>query len=299
MAILTPILPIFLPVLPADYFKILCPHNPIVKNKVKLIDMKRCLVLLLLIGNSCVAQRWEAEIMAGVSGYSGDLTEHFFSSKTVGPSAGFNLKYNFDNIILLRGGITWGQILANDKNNRQADLKCRNLNFRTDIVEGNLCVEFNILEPEYFSVYPYLFAGVGIFHFNPYTYDKNGRRTYLQPLGTEGQGLPAYPDRKPYSLTQFCLPFGGGMKINLSERCDFVYEIAGRVLFTDYLDDVSKTYVGTQALMTSSRPKAAELAYRQTDASYPNEGDIRGNSKVKDWYFISGLKLLIRLSKKK
>jgi Domain of unknown function (DUF6089) len=261
--------------------------------------MKRCLVLLLLISNLCFAQRWEAEIMTGASGYKGDLTEHIFTTQTLGPAAGFNLKYNFNDIFILRGGFTKGEVLANDKDNHRQDLKCRNLNFRTNILEGNLCLEVNLFEPDFFSVYPYVFAGVGVFHFNPYTYDKNGNKTYLQPLGTEGQGLPAYPDRKPYSLTQFCLPFGGGMKINLNKKCDLVYEFAGRVLFTDYLDDVSKTYVNTQTLMTNSRPKTAELAYRQTDAPFPSEGDIRGNPKVKDWYFVTGLKLLIRLGKER
>ena len=261
--------------------------------------MKRYFAVLLFIGHSCVAQRWEAEVMAGVMGYSGDLTEHVFSPKSMGPSGGLNLKYNFNDIFLLRGGITWGSVSANDKDNHQADLRCRNLNFRTDILEASVCLEFNLFEPDYFLVYPYLFAGAGLFHFNPYTYDKNGNKTFLQPLGTEGQGLASYPDRKPYSLTQFCLPFGGGMKVKLNKKCDFIYEIAGRALFTDYLDDVSKTYVKTQTLMTNSSPKTAELAYRQTDAPYPSEGDIRGNPKVKDWYFITGLKLLIRLGRQR
>jgi hypothetical protein len=237
--------------------------------------------------------------MAGAAGYNGDLTQQFFSPKSMGPAVGFNLKYNFNDVFILRSGITWGQVSANDKNNQREDLKCRNLNFRTGILEGNLCLEVNLFEPDFFSAYPYLFAGIGIFHFNPYTYDQYGKKTYLQPLGTEGQGLPNYPDRKPYSLTQLCLPFGGGIKVNLTTRCDFVYELAGRILFTDYLDDVSKTYVNTNTLMASSRPKAAELAYRQTTAPYPSEGDIRGNPKIKDWYFISGFKLLIRLGRER
>lgn len=259
--------------------------------------MKRYLVLLLCISNSCIAQRWEAEILAGAAGYKGDLTEHIFSPKSMGPAAGFNLKYNYNDIFIFRGGISWSQVTANDKNNRQADLKSRNLNFHTNILEGNLCLEINLFEPDFFSAYPYVFFGVGIFRFNPYTYDDNGKKTFLQPLGTEGQGLATHPDRKPYSLTQLCLPFGGGLKINLNKKCDLVYELAGRALFTDYLDDVSKTYVNTQTLMTSARPKAAELAYRQTLAPYPSEGDIRGNPKVKDWYFITGLKILIRLGR--
>lgn len=260
--------------------------------------MKYCLIFILFITTNCLAQRWDVEIIGGTSGYNGDLTEHIISYRTMGPSAGINLKYNFNNeLIVLRGGIAWGKISGNDKYNDQSDLKSRNLNFQTNLFEASLCAEVNIFEPEFFSAYPYVFAGLGVFHFNPYTYDDDRVKYYLQTLGTEGQGLSSHSERKPYSLTQFCLPFGGGMKIDLSEKCDLIYEMGGRLLFTDYLDDVSTTYVNTQALLAASRPKAAELAYRQTQAPFPSEGDIRGNPKVKDWYFFNGFKLLFRLGK--
>jgi hypothetical protein len=259
--------------------------------------MKICLALLLLISKPSLAQVWEMEIMTGLAGYKGDLTERLLSLNSMGPSLGCNIRYNFDNTFILRGGITWGQVQASDKFNKRQDLKDRNLNFRTDILEANICAELNLFEPFFFKGYPYIFGGVGVFHFNPYTYDKESNRTYLQPLGTEGQGLAAYPDRKPYALTQICLPFGGGMKWNITDKFDIVYEISGRYLFTDYFDDVSKTYVTRQALMANSRPKAAELAYRQKNIPFPNEGDIRGNPKIKDWYYITGFKLLMRLGK--
>jgi hypothetical protein len=166
-------------------------------------------------------------------------------------------------------------------------------------VEANICLEINLLEPDFFTVYPYVFGGVGIFHFNPYTYDKHGVKTFLQPLGTEGQGMPEYPNRKPYSLTQLCLPFGGGIKIYVTKQCDLVYELAGRALFTDYFDDVSTTYIPTQEFIACNKTKTAELAFRQTDSPSPSKGDIRGNPNVKDWYFFSGLKLLIRLGRQR
>src|SRR5215203_5320273 len=112
--------------------------------------MKRYLLLLLLISSSCFAQRWEAELMAGLSGYNGDLTEHVFSTKTMGTSTAVNLKYNVNDIFIFRGGITWGSIHANDRKNQQPDLRCRNLNFHTEIVEANLCLEVNLFEPDFF-----------------------------------------------------------------------------------------------------------------------------------------------------
>jgi len=261
--------------------------------------MKSFLVVFMFIANSCFAQQWQAEVMAGISGYNGDLTYQNVSFKTAGPAVNLNVKYLMPgNYILLRAGIGYGMISGNDKNNKDIGLKTRNLNFKTNILEGSLVAEINLLDPDYFEGLPYLFAGVGVFHFNPYTYDKNNKKTFLRPLGTEGQGLAEYPNRKMYSLTQFCIPFGGGWKLKINEKYDVIYELGFRYLFTDYLDDVSSTsYANPQTLLAQRGPTAVELAFRQNDIPAPNEGNIRGNPKVKDWYYMTGVKLLIKLGK--
>lgn len=259
--------------------------------------MKNWLVILLFVASSCPAQQWEAEVMLGLSGYKGDLIQDHFALRSIRPAGSINLKYNFDNNVLLRAGIMWGKVAGNDKNNKQADIKARNLNFQSNILELSLCAEYNLLEPEIFYGYPYIFGGIGIFHFDPFTYDKDNRKTKLRPLSTEGQGLAAYPEKKTYSLTQFCMPFGAGWKVNIHERLDIIYEIGYRILLTDYLDDVSTTYVDPEKLLAAKGPKAVELAYRAKPPFRQGEGDQRGNPGVKDWYFFNGIKLLIRLGK--
>ena len=57
--------------------------------------------------------------MGGAAGYNGDLTEHIFSSRSMGSAIGFNLKYNYNDIFIIRGGIIHGEVLANDRNNHQ------------------------------------------------------------------------------------------------------------------------------------------------------------------------------------
>lgn len=259
--------------------------------------MKYWLVVILFVASSCRAQEWEAEVMLGLSGYKGDLIQDHFAFKSLRPAVSINLKYNLDNNILLRAGIMLGNVAGYDKHNRRPDIKARNLNFQSNILEGSLCAEYNLLEPDIFYGYPYIFGGIGIFHFNSYTYDKDNQKTYLRPLSTEGQGLAAYPERKPYSLTQFCLPFGAGWKININEKWDIIYEAGYRILFTDYLDDVSTTYVDPQKLLAAKGPKAVELAYRGKAAFHQSVGDQRGNPAVNDWYFFNGIKLLIHLGK--
>ena len=123
----------------------------------------------------CYGQGWEAEIAAGITAYKGDLTQYHFKIKTVRPAAGFNIKYNFDNSVLLRAGILWGNLAGDDKYNKRADLRARNLSFKTQIVELNLILEYNLLEPDIFYAYPYLFGGIGMFKFNSYASDNNNQ----------------------------------------------------------------------------------------------------------------------------
>ena len=260
--------------------------------------MKFYLVVSLFISNYCLGQRWQAELMAGVSGYRGDLTQHAITFKSIRPAVNFNLKYEFDDLIIFRGGIGLGKLSADDRYNNDKSLKPRNLNFESNLIEGNLCVEFNLFDPEFYYTYPYVFTGIGIFHFNPYTYDNENNKIYLQPLGTEGQGLSEYPDRKIYSLIQFCLPLGGGWKLQLSEKWDVAFEFGYRFLTTDYLDDVSTSYANPQTLLLKRGPKTVELAYRRRGVPLPSNRETnRGNSKVKDGYFFSGIKLILRFGK--
>jgi hypothetical protein len=149
-------------------------------------------------------------------------------------------------------------------------------------------------------VTPYAFAGIALFGFNPYTYDSSGTKWYLKNLSTEGQGLSEYPDRKKYKLMQFSIPFGVGVRFRITDNAYLGYEIGVRKTFTDYIDDVSKRYVD-EALLASNRGfKAVELAFRSNELKdvnlpYPQEGEIRGSEKYKDWYYFSGITLSIGL----
>jgi hypothetical protein len=256
--------------------------------------MKFCSIIFVLATNICIGQEWQAEIMAGISGYNGDLTQHRISIKQMRPAFNLNIKYHSGDVLDMRVGLGYGKVVADDKNNTHADLKRRNLNFKSNIIELNVIADVNLFDPEVYTSYPYLFGGVGLFHFNPYTYDNDNKKTYLRPLSTEGEGLTEYPGRKKYSLVQFCLPVGAGWKWHINETWDVSYELGFRVLLTDYLDDVSKPYVNLDVLATEKGPKAAELAYRGAPP-FLYEGGMRGNSGINDTYFFSGIKLAMNL----
>ena len=158
-------------------------------------------------------------------------------------------------------------------------------------------MEYALLNPYEHSLAPYLFAGISNFSFNPSTKDTSGRKVFLQPLSTEGQGF--YQGRKKYKLNQYSIPFGGGVKFSFSENVRLAIEVGLRKTNTDYLDDVSTTYIDQNILLLNRGQQAVDLAFRgdelKTGLSYPADATQRGG-KSKDWYYFSGITLSIRLN---
>lgn len=191
--------------------------------------------------------------------------------------------------------------------------KQRNLDFKTTILEGYVAVEIfptmmlNIseLEPK---LRPYVMAGIGVFHFNPQgsLTNESGDKTwhYLQPLRLEGQGMAEYPQSKPYKLTQINIPIGAGLKFYASERLNLSAEVLYRKTFTDYIDDVSATYIDANDYSKYLSAQDADIAYKLSDKSigiiYPGmtrypANTQRGDTKDGDTYFSITLKIGVRL----
>ena len=256
--------------------------------------MKRTLFLMLLLPVFTSAQnRLHLTLSGGFSNYYGDLQSKPLTLDQAHGAFGAGVKYDITNHFSVRGGLFFGKVSADDKKNK-ASLQPRNLNFHSRIFEGNVMAEYALFDLQEKQFTPYAFAGVALFHFNPYTFDSTGGKFYLQPLGTEGQGLSQYPDRKFYKLTQLAIPFGAGIRLKVSEKVTLAYEFSLRKSFTDYLDDVSTTYVDVNALNVARGPKAVELSYRggelkDGDPTYPADQTVRGGAKSKDWYYFSGI----------
>lgn len=186
----------------------------------------------------------------------------------------------------------------------------RNLNFTTRIWEAYGAVEFypTVFLEQYEDLKgklrPYGIVGVGVYHFNPKTQDNSGNWVALQPLHTEGQGFPEYPDRKVYKLTQMEIPIGFGFKYYLKENMFIGLEVLHRKLFTDYVDDVSTNYIDpiyfNQYLSPANAALARQLNYRGTYSwatTRPSSivGEKRGDPKQNDAYFSTILRLGWRL----
>lgn len=240
--------------------------------------------------------RLNLTLSGGFANYYGDLQSKPLTLDQAHGAFGVGLKYDLTDHFAVRGGLFYGRISADDKNNK-ASLRARNLNFYTRIIEVNAMAEYALFSLQDKRFTPYVFGGLAALRFNPYTFDSTGGKYYLRPLSTEGQGLSAYPDRKPYKLTQLAIPFGAGLRLRVSEKVTLAYEFALRKTFTDYLDDVSTTYVDPAVLAAERGPKAVELSYRggelkNGDPAYPT-GEVRGGAKSKDWYYFSGITVTI------
>ncbi len=241
------------------------------------------------------------EFHAGNSNYQGDLQEKRYTFKQSRSAFSFGVAYELTDHINLRGLFMLTTLHADDKDNADIALRERNLNFWTNIQELSFTGQYFLFNTSRAKVDPYVSLGVALFHFNPYTYDKAGQKYYLQPLGTEGQGLAAYPDRKPYALTQWAIPFGGGVRIQVNDGFRLGVELGMRRLFTDYLDDVSTSYADLTALLSGRGPKAVELAFRTGElhggtTPYPPAGAKRGSPKFKDWYYTTALTANFRIN---
>jgi Domain of unknown function (DUF6089) len=245
-------------------------------------------------------QQVHVGVFGGLSAYNGDLTDKIFPKKETNGAIGVTLNYELKDQIMLRGGLTYSIVGGADRFSDKPDLVQRNLAFETKITELSAVAEyylFNLYDRRYS---PYFFGGLAVFHFNPYAFDANHQQTYLKPLSTEGEGIAGYPDRKPYSLTQLAIPYGGGIKFAVNDNLRIGLEIGFRKLFTDYLDDVSKNYIDPADLLAAKGQKAVDMSYRGDEVpggnpNYPSKTDQRGNPKSKDFYYFTGIHLTYRL----
>ncbi len=241
------------------------------------------------------AQDFHINLFAGTSNYQGDLQNKRFTFSQSHLAGGVGLSYDLSDKFSVRSGVMFGRVSGDDKLGTRN--KFRNLNFTSNLTEVNFGLQYCITPLADHALTPYVFAGVALYHFDPYTFDTSGQKFYLRPLSTEGEGF--IDGVKNYNLTQLAIPFGGGVKLSLTDNFNIGIEFGLRKLFTDQLDDLSRPYVDQNLLFVNRGAKAVELAYRGNELKngtpYPVANTIRGGPKNKDWYYFTGLTASFRL----
>lgn len=264
--------------------------------------MKRLLLSLALVLPMCTQaqQHHEIGLMAGVANYYGDLQDQVFPTYGYKPMGGIIYKYFMSPHVGLRFGASYATVTAADSLSDIPAHVARNLSFQSHIFEVQGGLELNLLpiDIDRMKVTPYIFGGISLFYFNPTAEDPTGNKVFLRPLSTEGEGLPMYPDRKEYKNLTVAFPIGGGMKFLIGKTLVVTTELGFRYTNTDYLDDVSKSYVNLDTLAAYRGKLAAQMSYRgnekstwdHTTPSYTNQ---RGDSKANDWYWFGGVSVSI------
>jgi hypothetical protein len=207
--------------------------------------------------------RHEVIIGAGGTNFLGDLGgspyegTHFVRDFDIQSSrwllnAGY--RYKLAEEWAIRGSLSFGRLSGNDKFTTNIYRNARNLHFRSPILELGVDIQYSFVRERYGHRYDlrrvkgrnnipnvYIFTGISGIYFNPKAEYTNGDWIALQPLGTEGQGV--MPTRPVYSKFSAAIPLGFGLNYMIDKDFGVGFEFGVRYAFTDYIDDVSATYV--------------------------------------------------------
>ncbi|MFA5417935.1 MAG: DUF6089 family protein [Bacteroidales bacterium] len=231
-------------------------------------------VIILLFALSAQAQNLEIGLFGGGSYYLGELNPGMPFVQTQA-AYGISGRYYNSSRWSYRLSYYHGKVTGSDE--KYGGVPDRDLNFVSDLNDFALLAEFNFWpyftgsKKDYFT--PYIFGGVGFFTFSPETLDG----VKLQPLGTEGQNeTPRFDGRSPYHQYSLSIPFGIGFKYSLSKRVGLNLEWGMRKTFTDYIDDISKTYAHNPDIIAD--PTQTHRA-----------GQQRGDDKNFDWVAYAGV----------
>lgn len=250
--------------------------------------------ILVLVNVNVFGQSWEFGGFLGGAGYLGDLNPAN-PAKVNNLAFGGQIKRCFDPYWALKLAVTHGRIEAYDSDSKDAFQRDRNLSFFTPITEISLQTEFNFFNyvPSHSKKRwsPFLFAGLGLVAFNPKA-DYQGQVVDLRLFGTEGQD-----PTDPYREYAFTVPFGAGVKYNLTGKWSLNAEAGYRTAYTDYLDDVSGKYPDDADLMGSPGYEARKALSDRSLSGGKASGSQRGDYRKRDTYMFVGLSITYSIFK--
>jgi hypothetical protein len=256
--------------------------------------MKKLLLGFITLPFFGAAQNFHFSARLGLAGYQGDLKAHTVSLSQTKLMGSIGARYDLSEHVTARTYFTLASLKADDKKGTET-MQRRNLNFQTRLFDWELTAQYNLFSLNDRWWTPYAFAGIGFYHYKPFTTDADENKVFLQPLSTEGQGFTE--GVKEYKLTQFSIPLGVGIDYPLNEDMRLGIEFGYRKIFTDYLDDVSSSYVDQQSLLNARGQTAVDFAWRGDEVGsgpYPAAGPPRGNSDQKDGYYYVAVTYTIR-----
>ena len=208
--------------------------------------MKKALSLIVACSVICTIARtqnhqWEFGSFLGISTYKGDLIQNsYYDFREANLGFGLFVRKNIHPNISLRANLLNGQLTGDDSNYQStAD---RGFLFSSSVTEGSLQFELDLFGHKRYQegntfnkvVSPYIFGGLGFAFLNP-TID------YNEAANDDLRSEIDIDKNAPISSSRFTIPFGIGVKADLSEKWTVGLEWGGRSVLSDLLDGVSQS----------------------------------------------------------
>lgn len=289
-------------------------------------------------------ERRHVSIGIGASGFMGDLGGaddigsnglsgiRDFDFGAVRPAITVGYRYMLFENLGLTGNLAIGYVSGDDQLTDEPFRNNRNIHFRSPIIELSATGELYVFRlyrdgQRYrritrvranrgYGISAYIFAGIAGFYFNPQAYfdadNYNGTIPQsqlpangwynLRPLRTEGQGF--FPTRSYYNQFSIAIPLGIGGIYHINRDISIGIQYGFRTTFTDYIDDVSTTYVDPaifhEIFEDASRIALAEHFANPTNNSLSKSstapGQQRGSPFNNDAYMFGFITLYYRIS---
>lgn len=276
-------------------------------------------------------QRVEYTFGLGATNFLGDLgganqigtnglRDFEYSATRFGLGLGY--RYQLGKDWFVKGNLNCLRVSGDDALTQEPSRAARQLNFRATIIELSAQFEYMLIKQKsghlyklrgvrgksWFRFEMYLFGGIGGIWFDPQGKDQNGNWHRLAPLNTEGQGLPGGPS--DYSGFSLVVPYGIGLRRNLGgsarmrnfSQWSISIEFSMRKTFTDYIDDVSTYYYGTDFIRAEKGDVAAFFADpsgRVPDHTKFGEPQQRGDKNDNDAYMMGMISINYKINKRR
>ncbi len=246
---------------------------------------------------------------------------------------GMFVRYTHVPGLAFRLGVNYGSLFATDATNKEKALTAltteddyfqryvRNLDAHTNIWEGNLIAEISPIRllgnwefgrAAKWRVQPYLLVGISGFSYNPRGTNKNlttGQEGLvdLRPLHTEGQAYTSAGMPESYPSWSYAALGGIGVRFEIGKGLGIGLEYQLRHTFTDYLDDVSGTYIDPliHDIAYLNEFGKADLSNKMMDRSneiipgYKNAAGMnRGDPNNKDMFSTVSIMFFWRINKR-
>ena len=185
--------------------------------------------------------KWETGFSVGGAGYQGELAPDWHPEwDEVGGAYGLMLRRHLSREWALRLNLTYAELTGNDRNFSDEVFGIRNFSFQSQAGQASLLVEWepfgNRRYPDtlYFKglISPYFYTGAGFLYLKASAdFSQTSLDDLLPRIKTDQEEL--------FPQNRFAVPFGVGIKLDLSPAVTLGLEASTTTAFTDYIDGIS------------------------------------------------------------